>query len=369
VQPNRLDEDPFPYADLPVYRLWRESIAAFDPPQRDAQVRGRFRIESTTAVASAGSCFAERVSERLRRDGYRYVVTEPGPLWLKPEQRSRYNYGRYSARYGNVYTSLQLLQLLQRATGALTPIEEFWEAATGASLDPFRPLIEPDGFLSPDELRIDRKKHLAQTLRAFQESDIFIFTLGLTETWRDARDGTAFPICPGNGRGRFFRDRYVFHNLSVDDNVHYLGDFVELARAIQPNIKIVLTVSPVPLIATALDEHVLAATVHSKSVLLVAAREIQRRYDFVDYFAAYELVTAPSMPQPAFEPDGRAVRADAVDHVMRSFYRHYAAGAVPPVTVESSMNDDTEAIRARIAAFDPCDEEVMLAKLKADPLH
>jgi hypothetical protein len=367
-------EDPFPYANLPPYRLWRAAVCDVDPEARDAQARARFRIDASTAIASAGSCFAERASDRLRADGYRYVVTEPGPAWLSDEQRARRQYGRYSARYGNVYSALHLLQLLQRATGALVPIEDVWEAANGAYLDPFRPFVEPGGFTTPDEVRIDRDQHLAATARAFREADVFLFTLGLTETWCDARDDTALAVCPGNGRGRFRRERYVLRNLDVEENVRYLDAFVTLARTLQPNLRVLLTVSPVPLIATATDDHVIAATTYAKSVLVAAARELRRRYSFVDYFAAYELVVSPAMPQPAFEADGRSVRADAFERVMRSFYRHYSDGA-PPARVASAhqaaarqtRDDGARAAQARIDAFEPCDEEAVLAKLTADP--
>jgi len=33
-------------------------------------------------------------------------------------------------------------------------------------------------------------------------ADLFVFTLGLTEAWLNARDGTVYPMCPGTIRGR-----------------------------------------------------------------------------------------------------------------------------------------------------------------------
>jgi GSCFA family len=166
----------------------------------------------------------------------------------------------------------------------------------------------------------------------------------------------------------------VLRNLDVEENVRYLDAFVTLARTLQPNLRVLLTVSPVPLIATATDDHVIAATTYAKSVLVAAARELRRRYAFVDYFAAYELVVNPAMPQPAFEADGRSLRADAFERVMRSFYRHYSGGA-PPARVANAHqaaarqtpDGSAGAAQARIDAFEPCDEATMLAKLTADP--
>ena len=37
----------------------------------------------------------------------------------------------------------------------------------------------------------------------FEQSEIFIFTLGLTEAWRSKKDGAVFPLAPGVSAGSF----------------------------------------------------------------------------------------------------------------------------------------------------------------------
>lgn len=76
-------------------------------------------------------------------------------MGLPPEVRRKYNYGIFSARTGNIYTTKLLLQWLQWAFGTDTPPEEVWEHQ-GRYYDPFRPAIEPDGFESPEELLASR---------------------------------------------------------------------------------------------------------------------------------------------------------------------------------------------------------------------
>ena len=70
-----------------------------------------------------------------------------------------YNYGIYTARYGNLYTARQLLQLFQRAYGSFTPAEGAWAEEDGRWTDPFRPLIQPDRYVSRAELEADRAQH------------------------------------------------------------------------------------------------------------------------------------------------------------------------------------------------------------------
>jgi len=79
------------------------------------------------------------------------VVSEPGPSWLSPATRASLGYGTFSARYGNIYTARQLLQLVERAYGRFTPDEPVWRRDDGGYGDPFRPRVEPEGFASVAE--------------------------------------------------------------------------------------------------------------------------------------------------------------------------------------------------------------------------
>jgi hypothetical protein len=359
------DIDRFPYTNLPPNRYWRNAIAELAREDRDAQPGGKFKVDRSTVIGSGGSCFAQRIADRLRKDGFTYLVTEPGPRWLDDDQRTRFDYGRYTARYGNVYTTLQMLQLLERALGEFVPIESAWVRDAGGYVDPFRPTVQPEGFASIAELEADRRQHLAQTLKAFEETEVFIFTLGLTELWCDVRDGTAYPVCPGRGTGSFDASLYKFRNLTVAENVDLLTQFIEKIRSVNPAIKILLTVSPVPLIATYSEDHVLRATSYSKAVLLAAAREVEQRYDFVDYFAAYELLWSPIMQLESFADDGRTINSSGVEHVMRSFYRHYTEeGSVaglprPPIAAQIAQG----AVLDVDDVFRTCDDEAIMQAL------
>jgi len=131
-------------------------------------------------IASAGSCFAQRIAEALQAAGYNYLVEEKGSPFQSPEERTQQGFGLYSARYGNVYTALQLLQLLRRAFGQFEPDEPLWQLASGSYVDPFRPAVQPGGFDDADACLWDRQSHLAAVRRVFESADVFVFTRGLT---------------------------------------------------------------------------------------------------------------------------------------------------------------------------------------------
>ncbi len=80
-----------------------------------------------------------------------------------------------------------------------------------------------------------------------------------------------------------------------------------------------LTVSPVPLTATASKEHVLVATTYSKSILRSAAGELSLSRDDVDYFPSYELISQPPTFGKFYESNLRSVKPEGVDYVMKHF--------------------------------------------------
>ena len=351
------DDERFPYDGIAPQQRWDRAVTetAFD--DFDPQGAARFTFGASTRFASAGSCFALRVAESLRASPYRYLQAEPGPAWLDARQRTAYNYAPLPARYGNVYTSLQLLQLLRRACGTFVPEEDAW-AVGDAFADPFRPRIQPGGFETLDLLRRDRAFHLAAVHRMFRELDVFIFTLGLTECWSARSDGAVFPVCPGRGLGRFDAARYEFRNLDVAENVQYLTEFLRELRAINPSARVIFSVSPVPIAATLQGPHVVRASVYSKSVLRAAAEAIVRSEPDTDYFASFELLSHSRCAAALFEPDGRHVNAAGVARTMTMFYRHFLG------TDTAAMPEPAAAPAAAAGAeAAPCDEDRLLSML------
>ena len=90
-------------------------------------------------------------------------------------------------------------------------------------------------------------------------------------------------------------------------------------RKYNPKFKLILSLSPIPFLATgrADHEHVIAANCHSKSSLRVAAQEVVDKYDDVYYFPSYELIHyCEASP---WESDLRHVKRDTVSRVVSMF--------------------------------------------------
>jgi len=338
-----------PYSALDPRHFWRTAVAAENPLAWRDIYRKRFPIEPDDRIATAGSCFAQHFAGQLSRRGFEFLDSEPGPPSLSPALRRAFGYGVFSARYGNIYTARQLLQLFQEAFGERRPAEPPW-ISEGRFHDPLRPAIEPEGFVSADELAALRQlAHLPAVRKVFLECNLFVFTLGLTEAWLSAEDGTVFPSCPGTIAGEFDASRHRFHNFGFKEVQADMVAFIDRLRDVNARAKVLLTVSPVPLAATATDNHVLEATTYSKSVLRAVAGSLHERFQHVDYFPSYELVTAPAARGMFFEPDLRNVTPVGVDQVMRHFFAEHPSPSVPASVdrpARRPIDDEWEEFRA-----------------------
>ncbi|MFI0737251.1 GSCFA domain-containing protein [Streptomyces sp. NPDC021100] len=334
-----------PYQSLPPRSFWRTAVAEPAWADIDGLWTPKFAIGQDDVLLTAGSCFARHIGRALRDRGMNWRDTELAPPGLTPEQRRDRHFGVFSFRTGNIYTAAVLRQWFAWALGAEEPPEEVWQE-DGRFHDPCRPAVEPAGYASAEELFAARAATLAAVREGLAEADCLIFTLGLTEAWRDRDGGTVHPVCPGTLRGTFDPERHVFHNFAFDEVRRDLTAALELARSANPGLKVLLTVSPVPLTATATGGHALAATTYSKSVLRAVAGQLAAEHAHIDYFPSYEIVTGTPFRGAFFEPNLRTVTPEGVAFVMDRFFgaldgRQAAAAPVSPPATDHSTAQPT----------------------------
>jgi hypothetical protein len=333
-----------PYSDLSARAFWRSGVAQADKAVLADLYRPSFEITHDTAVATAGSCFAQHIGTSLRRAGCTVLDAEPVPPEVVSHVAQRYGYGLFSGRYGNIYTSRQMLQLLQDAATGTVDACFAWEK-DGRFFDAFRPTVEPDGLASVDEVLLHREYHLERTAQMLRQADVFVFTLGLTETWVDRRTGRAFGLCPGVAAGQFDADAHVLFNLRYGDVLADLKAIHALLQRFRPGMKLLLTVSPVPLTATASGDHVLSANTWSKATLRSAAGDFVADTPGTAYFPSFEIITSHATGGPWFEDNLRAVRPDGVARVMSIFLAaHGLTGGAPGTgpRPDAADNDDDD---------------------------
>ncbi len=307
-----------PYENLPPTAFWRTGVVGHGPDAIPGLYRRKFAVDRTTPIATAGSCFSQHLSRYLRARGFSVIDAEPAPARLRAEDQTRFGYGIFSARYANIYTARQLKQIVLEAFGEFAPSDWIWEK-DGRYYDAIRPSVEPEGLSTPELVRTHRRRHLKRIREVIETARLFVFTLGLTEAWTHAQSGTVYPTAPGTIAGRYDPQVHALRNFTFQDIYCDLNDFFAFARTRNPMLKFLLTVSPVPITATATGEHVLAASVYTKSVLRAVAGQLFHENDDVDYYPAYEIVAGPQTKGVFYDDNLRTIRPEGVAAAMCGF--------------------------------------------------
>ncbi|HEY5799313.1 MAG TPA: GSCFA domain-containing protein, partial [Burkholderiaceae bacterium] len=128
-------------------------------------------------------------------------------------------------------------------------------------------------------------------------------------------------------------------NFTFSEVLADLDAFIAELTAVNPGIRILFTVSPIPLVATNTDDNVLVASSYSKSVLRAAAGEVAGKHANVAYFPSYEIISSPASFGQYLAADLREVTEQGVTHVMDCFLSSYfglslANEVAPPVVAQ-----------------------------------
>jgi len=346
-----------PYDSLPRQNFWKASAQLAGEVEVDFDFGRKFTFAATNTFATAGSCFAQHFSRHLAARGGNLLVAEDRHP-LVPADRE-HGFGIFSARYGNIYTVRHLRELIDQALGLRGTIREFARRQDGRWIDMLRPRAIPMGFGNPDHAHADRQYHLHAVRQMIEELDVFVFTLGLTEAWENVRQSYCYPVVPGAIAGEFSPDQHRFINYSFGEVVADLRHVIELIGSVNRDARILFTVSPVGLVATAEGRNVMVSTSASKSILRAAVDEVVREHPAADYFPSFEIITGP-YGRGRYWADGcREVTSRGVEVVMEVFVqsRLPALGKSPmerPVTAPAGNSALDSQLQAALGT--ECDE-------------
>lgn len=304
-----------PYTGRPESAFWRTGVAEVCGSNLINIHKPKWSLNKKDTVVTMGSCFAQHIGKKLKSLGFNV------PYFDNPDNAKSL---AFSANYGNVYTVRQTIQLFKEAFNGFSRSEPYWNV-DGGYIDSLRPNVFENNFDSVNELFENRKHHLHACLKALRSLDVFVFTLGLTEAWIVKECGSVLPVAPGVLGGNFDEKKYSFKNFSYVEIAADIRSLIELIHEIRDgkDFRMLLTVSPVPLTATAEPRHVLVSSTYSKAVLRSVAGDIVEEYEYVDYFPSFEIITNPVSISRNYELNRRSVTSTAVDNVMRLFEDAY----------------------------------------------
>ena len=177
--------------------------------------------------------------------------------------------------------------------------------------DKFRAVVNPDGVMyNPASIlhTVDRYVDRLETEDAEAPSTA-VFTLGTNHVYILNETGEIVDNCRKRPQ-RLFTER----ELTVDECAEYLCRAIGRLRSVNPDVRVVLTVSPIRYAKYGFHGSQL-----SKAVLLLAADKVVRGQDMVEYFPAYEIVNDELRDYRFYREDMLHPSDQAVEYIWQPF--------------------------------------------------
>jgi hypothetical protein len=299
-----------------------------------------FQIAADDTLFTIGSCFARNIERALIRMGM-------------PVLSSLVEGAAPNENVTNKYTSRSILYDLETAFDPSRNIEDTIYTSDGKSMNL---AFGGDWALTPKptDVVMDMTRRYYETFRKVAEANVIIMTLGLVEVWYDNERKVYLNIAPTQAMVKREPERFSLHVLSHDDILSDLEKIYEQIKKIgRPDVKMLMTVSPVPLHATFRGQDVLQANMYSKAVQRAAVEEFRFRHPEVAYFPSYEMVVMAAPELAWNDDDFRHVRPELVERIMRTVLSNYVdPSAIAPEKDELREMYKTRAFKALLARVD-----------------
>lgn len=177
--------------------------------------------------------------------------------------------------------------------------------------DKFRAVVNPDGVMyNPASIlhTVDRYVDRLETEDA-EAPRTAVFTLGTNHVYILNETGEIVDNCRKRPQ-RLFTEC----ELTVDECAEYLCRAIGRLRSVNPDMRVVLTVSPIRYAKYGFHGSQL-----SKAVLLLAADKVVRGQDMVEYFPAYEIVNDELRDYRFYREDMLHPSDQAVEYIWQRF--------------------------------------------------
>jgi len=306
-------------------RARRNELRRYPAPERDGDrlyplatpsVTPGFRMSRRDTVYAIGSCFARNVEKALEGAGLRVLSREfdLGEIGQSLEDGANF-FNKYS-----IHSVLNEIRwALERDT--FPGAEAIYEIGPGRYVDAQLGMARLD---FPLETILAFRHRYLDAMAAVAEADVIVLTLGYVETWFDRKLGLYLNVAPPTQMIKADPERFEFRVLSYHDVLEGLKELhALLMRHRSKPLRMLVTVSPVPLLATFRDMDVLVANAYSKSVQRAALDEFVLGRDGVDYFPSYEFVTLSNPTVAWSRGDYRHVSQDVINRIMDNVIRSY----------------------------------------------
>ncbi len=277
-----------------------------------------FKLRPGDTVFTIGSCFAREIEDHLVALGCEVPMAGlklPPNEWHGPANAAMNKFHPPAFRQSLAWTAA-----IHDRDAVVR-----WTDCEALALDCGDGLfLDLDLACAPvDQARfIERRQHIFDVFRAAFSADCLMMTPGLIEAWRDKITGLYIHEAPTGRAARRQESRWELDILSHERCLADLLEAIDLVRARNPEVKVLVTTSPIPMSATFSGEDVRIANAFSKSILRAACGAVAGLRDQVDYFPSYESVVL-SAPANVWSEDRIHVAPSFVGKIVIHMLDHY----------------------------------------------
>lgn len=280
-----------PGSDRDIDNIYQHVLKGWEPAEPF--------IGKDDLITAFGSCFAAYIESNLRWRGYKTSIGQYG----NPDNSNYWGRSLIIKCGEGFVNTFSLRTQLEWIFEGATPDVRIWHKSEGVLRE-----------------YIDSNRDAAE--RIFNETEVFIFTLGLSEVWFNKK--TCAVLWAGVPKRHFDPDIYGFRVVSAAENFSNLARIVDLIRAHRGDVPIIFTVSPVPHNATFRPVSCITASFASKARIRVAVDDLMLARpgdERLFYFPSYEMVQG-YFERP-WRDDNVHVSDDAISTIMSVFERYY----------------------------------------------
>lgn len=249
-----------------------------------------FCIDHSMRMMLFGSCFSEHIGSKLAENKFQVDVNPFGIL------------------YNPMSVSAALKRIIAKNAITLNDLVQHNEL--------YHSLMHHGSFSHPDKsVCVENISYrFDAATRSIQHTDIFFVTLGTAYVYKWKETGEIVGNCH-----KFPAELFLRHRVSVDEVVEEWKPLVEKLLKINPNAKVIFTVSPIRHWKDGAHENQL-----SKSILHLSIDALQHIFsENVLYFPAYEIILDELRDYRFYAEDMMHPSSVAVDYVWERFSETY----------------------------------------------
>ncbi|MEO7177158.1 MAG: GSCFA domain-containing protein [Saprospiraceae bacterium] len=248
-----------------------------------------FDISHSDKVFMLGSCFSTEIGEKMRNANFDTTVN-PGGIVFNPASMAR---------------NLELYQSPKKWTpDRLIQRQELWLSWDHQG---------HSHSMEKDELVERLKAELTLANEKLKEATVLILTLGTAFTYYEQKTGMVVNNCH-----RFPQSDFQKKMLEPSACAQLLSDQISDLLAVKPDLKIIITISPVRHTRDGMIENQ-----RSKASLILAVQQLQLLFPQISYFPAYELLLDDLRDYRFYGQDMIHPNGVAVDYIWQHFRATY----------------------------------------------